>query len=317
MRSSVLRPDDDRYPPRLADLTDVQRGKPFPTLYVRGSLPSAPGVALVGKRSSTPDGERFARELASSLARAGVPVWSGGALGIDTAAHEGALDAGGITVAVLGVSLDRLYPKSNEPLFERALATGGALISRLPDGCPSFRGNFLLRNELLAALTAATIVIEAGIVSGARSTAAAARRLGRVVGAVPRAPWDPAGAGCAAELLLGARPVTSARDALELLGRAVDSGGSGSPVEPALLDVDAAHARAPSTDRPAYDPKRTPDEEAIVAFLANTPLHIDDLCARSGLPFPVVAEALLTLTLHSVVVEGPAGFYRRAVPCSR
>src|SRR6185503_16237641 len=123
------------------------------------------------------------------------------------AAHEAALAVGGTTVVVSGSGLDRPYPREHTALFARVLEQGGALLARVPDATPPTPPGFLRRNELLAALTVATVVIEAGLKSGARSTAAAARRLGRPLCAVPHAPWDALGAGCALELARGARAV--------------------------------------------------------------------------------------------------------------
>jgi DNA processing protein len=206
--------------------------------------------------------------------------------------------------------------------------------------------HFVQRNALLAAMTLATVVVEAGVESGARSTAAIARRLGRPVLAVPNAPWDPRGAGCLQEIALGALPLTRAADVFTAIGAAHRLGGAEvgagppvPPVRPQALGVRRRASRAPELQPPAEAPASTeprgstptdapfgPDERAVLDALAAAraadhpasapsrpaPMHLDEVCERTGLSPPRAAGALLTLTLHAVVVEGPAGSYRRA-----
>src|SRR4051812_39166376 len=213
MASLRLDPGHPAYPPSLAALG-------APSLYLRGALPRGPGVAVVGTRRPSGEAAAFTRALVRDLAAHGLAVWSGGALGIDAAAHEAALDAGAPTVVVAGGGLARPYPKEHVGLFERVLAAGGALLARVADATPPTPPGFLLRNELLAALTLATVVVEAGVKSGARSTAAAARRLGRPLCVVPHPPWEPRGQGCALELARGARAIVGARDVIDAIASA-------------------------------------------------------------------------------------------------
>ena len=312
MSSTQLFPTDPSYPPQLAALDGP--GRPPPTLYVRGRLPSSVGVAVVGPRRPSAEACTFTRTLTTALVVEGLAIWSGGATGIDAAAHEAALEVGGVTVVVAGGGLDRPYPPHHRELFERVLAQGGALVARVPDGTPPMAPWFLQRNAVLAALTAATVVIQAGLASGARSTAAAARRLGRPLCVVPHAPWDEQGQGCAHELARGALAIYSAADVLAALGRPPP------PPRPATR-------RSPRVRRPAPIPAPTslllpgappealdPTEAAIFAALSDQPRHFDEACERSGLPASVTTGALLTLTLRAVVVEGPAGFFRRISP---
>ena len=217
MTSTSIAPDDPSYPSALAALGSSER--PPPTLYLRGRLPELPGVAIVGTRAPSEEAAAFARALAGALAREGVAVWSGGAIGIDAAAHEGALEAGGVTVLVAGGGLDRPYPPQHRDLFDRVVERGGALVARVPDGTPPTPPHFLQRNEVLAALTTVTVVVQAGLASGARSTAAAARRLGRALCVVPNPPWDPRGQGCALELARGAVAIYEVGDVLAAMGR--------------------------------------------------------------------------------------------------
>lgn len=341
MISNLLAPGDPEYPERLSDLKnkgpDGEVGPP-PTLYVRGAIPAMPGVAVVGTRDATEEALSFARRLARELCEAGLCVWSGGALGVDAAAHEGALEGGGATVVVMGGGLAQPYPRENIPLFDRVLASGGALVARVEDDTPPLPGLFLRRNEILAAATEATVVVLAGVQSGARSTAAAARRVGRLLLVVPQAPWDTRGAGCALELTLGARAITRAADVLAALGREPPpaqrappskrqrAGGSRRKGEDdkqsAQLALDDApiklqrgrlkgEARLSSAHEVGELTLPTPDERAVVEALSDLPMHVDEVCDKAALPLRRALGALLTLTLQAVVVEGPAGFFRR------
>lgn len=307
MISTPIFPTDPDYPAALAAL--AEGGRPPPSLWIRGALPALPGVAVVGTREPTAEAAAFARDLAAALARAGLAVWSGGAAGVDAAAHEGALAAGGVTVLVAGGGLDRPYPPQHRDLFADVPARGGALVAGVPDGTPPLPRHFLARNAILAALTQATVVVQAGLASGARSTAAAARRLGRTLCVVPHAPWDPRGAGCALELSRGAVAVGTPTDVLAALGRP--------PPPPAPRPkrtrrrppaLDAAQPTQPALPLPDLDPA----ESAVLAALdGDAPRHQDEVLERTGLPGSAVLGALLTLTLRAVVVEGPAGFFRR------
>ncbi len=209
MGSLVITPTDPAYPEALHDLASARA---LPSLYVRGALPKRLGVAIVGTRQPTDEALAFTRVLVAGLAKEGLAIWSGGARGIDAAAHEAALACGAPTVVVMGGGLDRPYPKEHVALYERVLVAGGALLARVADDKDPQPSGFFLRNELLAAITAVTVVIQAGYKSGARNTARAARRLGRPLCAVPHAPWDDIGCGCALELALGARAITTAAD---------------------------------------------------------------------------------------------------------
>jgi DNA processing protein len=298
----TLAPDDAAYPPVLRALASPE--KPPPTLYVRGELPRLPGIAVVGRRAASAEAITFTRALVHDLAAAGFSVWSGGALGVDAAAHEAALSARAPTVVVAGAGLSNPYPAEHAPLFDRVLRAGGALVSRLPDPTPPRPAHFLARNQVLAAMTVATVVVEAGLQSGARSASAAARRLGRPLCVVPHPPWSEAGAGCAEELVLGARAVTCAKDVLAAIGHGPAPLRRRSAVrpEPTTLPLPLQTGEKPTLGRL---------EQTILGVLTHRPMHVDVICATVGAPLPAVAGALLTLTLQAVVVEGPAGSYRR------
>ncbi|WP_437720712.1 DNA-processing protein DprA [Sorangium sp. So ce861] len=322
MASIEIQPADPSYPAPLWALVTETEAAP-PTLYLRGALPSRPGVAIVGTRAASDDALRFTRALAASLGEAGYSIWSGGARGVDAAAHEGALAARAPTVVVSGGGHARPYPREHAPLFDRILAAGGALVARVPDDTPPLPGLFLQRNAVLVALTLATVVVEAGIESGARSAAAAARRLGRHLCVVPHAPWSPRGVGCALELVCGARPVARAADVIDVLGgpappprrRARRSPRNSPPAAGTLPLPDAAVAALASAppQETAQIPAMSAVERAVFDALDACPAHVDEVCERTGLPPRRAVEALLTLTLQAVVVEGPAGLFRRAL----
>jgi DNA processing protein len=336
MGSLVISPTDLAYPAALADLGSKEAQ---PSLYLRGALPTAPGVAVVGTRKPTDEALEFTRALVTDLAKSGLSIWSGGALGIDAAAHEAALACGAPTVVVMGGGLDRPYPKEHVALFERVLVAGGALLARVADDKDPWPLGFFMRNELLAALTAVTVVIQAPYKSGARHTARAARRLGRPLCAVPHAPWDEIGQGCALELTLGARAITCAADVVAVMtgeppvrpaparsrrlpaarapGPLLPFGPETSgkpPVSSRGLPDPTGGPILPGPDLPGPDPsllRLEGPELAVFAALDAAARHLDEICERSGEPPRVVFATLLMLTLRTVVVEGPAGFFRQ------
>jgi DNA processing protein len=322
--STPIAPGDPAYPAALLALAEP--GRSPPVLYVRGRLPGGTGVAVVGTRRPSQASCAFTRTLVSALVTQGIAIWSGGAAGVDAAAHEAALDAGGTTVLVAGGGLDRPYPPEHKGLFARVLERGGALVARVPDGTPPMAPHFLQRNAVLAAMTAATVVIEAGLASGARSTAAAARRLGRPLCVVPHPPWEERGQGCALELVKGASPIYSAAEVLAALGRPPPAPvvrprkrrrrGERRPAAPRDEQPPLPLALLPDPEDAPGAPADAlgPSEAAILAVLDGVPRHFDEACERAGLGAPEAAGAVLTLTLRAVVVEGPAGFFRRFSP---
>ena len=302
-----LLPDDPGFP---AALRDLPRGKlaPCEALYTRGAWPPWPGVAVVGTRQATAGALDFTRELSSSIVKAGYAVWSGGARGIDRAAHEGALDAGGATVVVSPSSLAVTYPPEHEELFARIVDGGGMIVTPFPDPRGPTLGSFHRRNNILAALTIATVVVQAGAQSGARSAARAARRLSRPLFVVPGAPWEDKGLGCAIELALGASPVASGKGLVAKLAQ-LPGVRNLAPLGPLF---DRANEASPRASVHAHAVTELgEDAMRVFAAIEQMPMHTDDLCEHTALPFARVAAALLTLTLHAVVVEAPAGFYRR------
>jgi len=216
---------DDGYPARLAVADDAPA-----VLAIAGdamlldalSDERAIAVAVVGARRATSYGREVSLSLGRSLARAGVPVVSGLALGIDAAAHAGALEAGGPTIAVLAGGADRVYPRSSASLYRRIVDGGGCVLSEMPAGFVPFKWGFPARNRIIAGLADVTVVVEAAVRSGSLITAELAQDLGRVVAAVPGAVTSPASAGANAMLRDGAALVRDAQDVLDtLLGAGV------------------------------------------------------------------------------------------------
>jgi len=219
----VLLAADPEFP---ADLDGLK--PPVTMLCVRGALPArSRAVAVVGSRAASPYGIARARELGADLVRCGYTVVSGLARGIDAAAHRGALEAGGPSMAVMPGGLAQVTPPDHADLAEGLVRAGGALVAEWPDVRPPKPGMFLRRNRLIAALSAATVVVEAAERSGALSTAAIARKLGRPVLAVPGDADRPTARGANALIKSGARLCERAGDVLEALAGAGDAGDSG------------------------------------------------------------------------------------------
>jgi DNA processing protein len=287
----AILPSERDWPRALADLVE-----PPASLSIIGELPElSHAVAIVGTRKPDARAAQFAYTLARELAQAGCPVVSGGALGIDSEAHRGALDASGRTVAVLATGLERPYPADNQALF-RDIAGQGALLSEWREDQPGYASAFLARNRLIAALARVVVVVQAPFKSGAMSTAAHAGKLGRPLMAVPHAPWNERGAGCLTLLAGGARVCRSSADVLSL---AAPSGQSA-----------ARSQRRRPTKVESY-PGLDDDERGVLQALSTATMSADELCERSGLSAPRVQRALLMLLLSRVIQEVGCGRYAR------
>ncbi len=206
--------DDAAYPPLLKEAPV----RPF-GLYIKGDLRyKTPAVAIIGTRAASPEGKTTARSFARSLARAGIPIISGLALGIDAEAHRGALEAGGKTVAVLGTPLDSVYPKQHHALAEEILKTGGALVSEFAIGHPYHASNFLSRNRIISGLSTAILIIEAPERSGTLATARFALEQNRDIFVIPGSIASRNYKGSHELIKAGAALVTSPEDILTHLG---------------------------------------------------------------------------------------------------
>ncbi len=266
-------------------------------------------VAIVGTRRPSPDALEFAHRLAADLVREGIAVLSGGAMGIDTAAHRGAIDAGGATVVVAPSSADQPYPKENAALFEQIVAQGGAFLSAHEAGVQAMPHRFFERNGFLAALSDALVVVETRHRGGARNAAAAARRLGRPVLAVPSAPWVTSGAGCILELKAGARIAASIIDVLAALGLDPrvhrSTGVRTNPDE--VPEQGVLPFRLVGRGAGQLADERDMERDAVVELLRVGPLWPDEICRGLAMPAHRLQGLLLTLTLENVVVSEPCG----------
>jgi DNA processing protein len=283
------------YPERLEALP-----KPPSALTVEGGgLDHAPRrVAIVGTREPSAPASQFAFDLASALARAGVVVVSGGALGIDAAAHRGALSAGGRTWVVAPTGRGRCFPEEHAELFLQVASGTGAMIWPFPVGMEALRANFHRRNGILVALADVVTVVQAGAPSGTLNALAWARRLGRPIWAVPGPPWDPQFVGCRGAIDGGARVLTSIAGFLR------------------ALDLDTEQLGLPLDSPPPRSVREVrisdPAGKAVWSVCTTTPRHIDEIAADARVCMSTAATQLLTLALENVLVEGPEGFYRRA-----
>lgn len=273
---------DDGYPAALLDLASPPR-----VLWAIGDMDTLrpPVIAIVGTRKATGYGVRAAREIAGALARAGACVISGMARGIDGTAHVAVLDARGRTAAVLGTGVDIAYPAGHRPLHARIRAHGLLLSEELP-GAHAGPGSFPRRNRLIAALASVTIVVEAGVKSGALNTATQALELGRTVAAVPGPIDAPQSVGANTLLRDGATVIVDVADALQLAGL------------------------TPPPRRP--DPEiASAAEQAVWAALVDGALDVDTLTVRSGLPARECLAAVTTLELNGAIECAFTGEIRR------
>jgi DNA processing protein len=283
----ILTLADADYPAALLQMED-----PPLMLYRMGRLSPMPAraLAVVGSRNPTPQGLQNARRFSRAFAEAGVTVVSGMALGIDGAAHQGALDGapadGVATIAVVGTGLDRVYPKQHLQLAHH-IAERGMIVSEYPIGTPPLAANFPRRNRLIAAFGQGTLVVEAALQSGSLITARLAAEQGKEVFAIPGSIHSPHARGCHALLRQGAKLVESAQDVLEDLRLVL-------PAAAAPETHEAPEGEDPLLDAMGYDP-----------------MGLDALIARTGIPANVLQARLLELELEGEVARLPGGLFQR------
>jgi DNA processing protein len=282
----LLTRDDEGYPAVLAQIP-----APPPLIYVRGRLEEVDGwsVAVVGTRAPSTYGRDVARRIAGDLAGAGVTVVSGLALGIDTIAHAAALEAGGRTLAVLASGIDQVYPERNRGLANEIMARG-ALISEFPIGTKPIPQLFPVRNRIISGLALGTLVVEAGVQSGALITVRYALEQGRDVFAIPGPIFSPKSAGPNQLIRDGAGLVTQAQDILEALNL------SAAAIQ---QEVQAAFPEDPT-------------EAALFELVSYEPQHVDELRRQCELPIPVVSSTLAMLELKGLIRQAGAMQYVRA-----
>jgi len=271
---------DAQYPQGL-----LQTADPPSLLYVRGNpaLLNTPGIAIVGSRNATPQGNKTAEDFAKTLAARGLTIVSGLALGIDGAAHRGALAGAGNTIAVIGTGLDRVYPARHKALATQ-IAEHGAIVSEFPLGTPALAANFPRRNRIISGLSRGVLLVEAALQSGSLITARLAGEQGREVFAIPGSIHSPLARGCHQLIKQGAKLVESANDVLEELGWMTP---------------------------PANPASRLIDDHPILAALGHDPCTVDELAARTELPTEQLLAQLLTLELDGQIAGLPGNRYQR------
>ena len=315
------------YPPAVLELPTrsfpgALRWCSPPTLYLRGTLPGAPLLAVIGTRTPGPASVHWTERTIGELSHSGWAIGSGGAEGIDTTAHRAAIAHGLQTVVVTVGGLDTLAKRPGGDLFQAILEAGGAILSLDPDGTKSERSEYFRRNHVLAALSSGVLAVElrpkAGH-GGTGHTVRAAMALNRHVMTVAHPPWSQGGAGAVALTRLGVPLVATAVDVRRLLGLRPPTGGpdhrasaettvragAQATSQGSLFSVSAA----PTTAEPAVE--LSPDATAILHVLGERPTHLDALVLVTGRDAPRVARALLECSLEGLVREGPPGSYRR------
>lgn len=295
----ILSYTDAAYPKSLHQLSD----KPL-VLYVKGELPQANyALAIVGSRRCSEYGVRAAGYFAKAMTREGIPIISGGAKGIDTAAHEACLQAGGVTVAVLGCGLDIVYPSENARLFAR-IAEQGALVTEYPLGVPPAAANFPARNRIIVGLSQAVLVAEAGRRSGAVITANIAADEGREVYCVPGNIFDGSSIGCHELIRTGAKLVDMPQDILDDK-RSWQQAMNRRLTQPNIFDC------APQEPKPAPAPVTTELGAKLLALLQAGALSLEKLTEQSGAAFAAVSMELLDLQAAGLVATDQAQRYYR------
>lgn len=279
--ATILTLDDDAYPARLRQIAD-----PPLVLFVRGTLAADElAVAVVGARRAGDYGRGIAADLARGLAYAGLTVVSGLAAGIDGAAHRGALEAGGRTIAMMATGIDLVYPAWHRRLADE-IAAHGALVTELACGAPPLQFHFPKRNRIISGVSVGTVVVEAAERSGSLITAELAAEQGREVFAVPGPIGSPHHGGCHRLIQGGAKLVTSVDDVLEEIAPALVA---------RLAAVRAARATA----------ALTAPERGVVAALAEGARHVDAIAVAAALPVEHTLEILLALELRGLVSQRP------------
>ena len=281
---------DETYPRGLLEISD-----PPAVLYAHGriDLLQQPALAIVGSRNASAQGARNAEQFALALGEAGLTIVSGLALGIDAAAHRGALASRGSTIAVLGTGIDVVYPARNAELTAE-VARRGLLLSEFPLGMSAIAHNFPRRNRLISGLARGCLVVEAAVESGSLITARCAADQGRDVFAIPGSIHSPLSKGCHALIKTGAKLVESAEDVLAELAGFRASG--------------FANAAAATSSEP---------DTGVLAVMGHDPVDVDSLCARAGMSAEQVASELLRLELDGRVTALPGGLYQRLEKAQR
>ncbi|GFK97381.1 DNA processing protein DprA [Neisseria gonorrhoeae] len=289
-----------------------------PVLFLRGNvrLLHKPSAAIVGSRHATPQAMRIAKDFGRALGGKGIPTVSGMASGIDTAAHQGALEAEGGTVAVWGTGIDRIYPPANKNLAYE-IAEKGLIVSEFPIGTRPYAGNFPRRNRLIAALSQVTLVVEAALESGSLITAGLAAEMGREVMAVPGSIDNPHSKGCHKLIKDGAKLTECLDDILnECPGLLQNTGASSYSINKDTPDtgrraVQTAYAPPPAAKMPSEGAAGGTAVGGILDKMGFDPIHPDVLAGQLAMPAADLYAALLELELDGSVAAMPGGRYQR------
>jgi DNA processing protein len=304
---------DARYPELLARAADAPVA-----LFVEGAPErlAMPAIAIVGSRGATHQGAEFAAALAGAFSAAGLTVVSGLALGIDTAAHTGALIGPGSTAAVMATGLDRMYPKQNAALAARIIAEGGVVLSEMPLGTAPLPALFPQRNRIISGLSLGVVVVEASLQSGSLVTARFAGEQGREVFAVPGSIHNPMARGCHHLIRQGAKLVESARDVLSELAPLIQ--GDAAQLHSAIANTQLAKPKRRTMASPAPTQSALPlapvDAETarFLDQMGYDPVSIDRLVDLTGMSIAALSAQLLTLELDGIVDKLSGARYQRA-----
>ena len=281
---------DPEYPQALLEIPD-----PPTLLYVRGrtDILNRPAVAIVGSRNPTQQGILNAENFAVSLSESGLVIVSGLALGIDAAAHRGALAARGNTIAFIGTGIDRIYPARNQELAHE-IGMRGAILSEFPIGTPVIAANFPRRNRMISGISCGVLVVEAATESGSLITARLAVEQGRDVFAIPGSIHSPQSKGCHKLIKQGAKLVEAAQDILEELNWTAQLEKK--------MDAAIEHS---------HDSDHSPEKQAILSHMGFDPCSVEDLLTRSSLPAETLSVILLHLELEGSIASLPGNRYQR------
>jgi DNA processing protein len=306
----LLTLSDSDYPQHLREIHD-----PPPLLFVHGdcSLLASRQIAMVGTRSASRNGEMTAHKFAEKLSRAGLTITSGLAYGIDAASHRGALAASGKTIAVAGTGLDRVYPPKHYELAHKIAETGGALVSEFHPGIAAKNGNFPRRNRIISGLSLGTLVVEAGINSGALITAREAVEQGREVFAIPGSIYDPLSKGCHALIKEGAKLVEKTSDILEELFDKKHFFASAPIASSTGISDDDDFLLLPNIKDSDLDE----EQKHILECMGTSAVSIDNLVDQSGLTVESISSLLLMLELRGWVASQSGGLYVRCTATTR
>lgn len=305
---SLLAYEDSAYPDLLREIPRAP-----PLLFVRGSLSclNLPQLALVGSRNPSGGGLENAARFAEYLAASGFAITSGLAMGIDGAAHQGALTAGGITIAVMGTGIDLIYPSRHKKLAAEIVARGGALVSELPLGSGSKAAHFPQRNRIISGLSCGVLVVEAALKSGSLITAQTALQQNREVFAIPGSIHNPLARGCHQLIRQGATLVETGRDIVEQLQGMLAYKRSGAEKLPAVCQPAPRPVKAaasPVAEAALAD--LSPAEQQVMASLGFDPVDLEDLAERTGAPVGSLLAQLIGLEIKGFVQQQGTAYQR-------